>query len=77
MSQKITLAALLLTCVPLAGLADDGSSDKKNDDRSRESVRDSSDIMRSEDARLVKYEQHIKKREKSTHQGGQNPSPDD
>lgn len=83
MSQKIALAALLLASVPLAGIADDTSSngadsavEKKSDDRPKESKRDSSDIRRAKEDRQESYEKHVKKRGKGNRQGGRNPSPD-
>jgi len=81
MSQKIALAALLLAFVPLAGLADDSSSnsadvavEKKSDNRSQKSKRESSDIILSKEERRRPYEDQVRNRDG---QGGRNPSPDD
>jgi len=91
MLPRIALAALLLASVPLVGLADDSSSndsevavEKKTDNRSENSTRDSSDIILSEEKRQAKrqeqrrpYEDHVQNRGSSSGQGGRNPSPDD
>lgn len=91
MLPRIALAALLLASVPLVGHADDSSSndsdvavEKKSEDRSQKSKRDSSDIILSNEERQAKrqeqrrpYEDHVQNRGKSGGQGGRNPSPDD
>lgn len=83
MSLRIALATLVLASMPLAGLADDSSAngsdvavDKKSDNRSQNSKRDSSDIRRSRKDRQGAYEKHAQNRGKDKRQGGRNPSPD-
>ena len=93
MSPKIFLAALLLAAVPLAGLADDNTSnssdvavEKKSDNRSQNSQRDSSDIIQSKEERRTKdkdekqrrpYDDYARNRGKDGGNGGRKPSPDD
>lgn len=76
MSPKVALAALLLASVPLAGLADDSSSENKTDNQSQKLKRDSSDIRRSKEERRDAYDKHTQNRGKDSHKGGRNPSPD-
>ncbi len=91
MSPNLTIAALLLALLPLAGLADDSSSngsdvavEEKSDNRSQQSKRDSSDIIVSKEERRAKhqerhrlYRDHLYNRAKGGGKGGRNPSPDD
>ena len=88
MSPKITIAALLLGLVPLAGLADDSYSygsdaavQKKTDIRSQGLKRESSDITLFDEERGAKrpkrprtYNDHVRN---AGGKGGLNPSPDD
>jgi len=80
MSPKIALAALLLAALPLAGLADDSSSDASNvaveknrDSRSQKSKRDSSDITLSKAERSAEREERRQERRRHKehrHHGG-------
>lgn len=86
--MKILLATLLLASAPLLGLADDSSTDARDDaietnsdNAVQRSKREASDIISPrEESRTIRekrqrpYDEHVLNRRGK---GGRNPSPDD